>query len=129
MNKTNPSPEDKLRGNAYARAYNKIRSYALSLTWDIRLKHLDGIVDLEKTDNQVILKYTSPTTGQVQLNLNPKTSEIELNTNRGESYIFPIYSGDPYKDFVKGGVEQAIYAFQQRTEIKASRQPSMKICA
>lgn len=58
------TPENKLKGNAYARALHKVRSYAQSLEWDIRLKNIDGIVELDPANEKgICLKYTSPTTG------------------------------------------------------------------
>lgn len=126
MNKTHPNPENKLKGNAYARAYNKVRAYAQSLSWDIRLKNLDGIVELDPSSNGMCqLKYTSPTTGSVALSLNPQTSEITLTTPEHNEYTFPIYSGDNYTDFVRGGVEEALYAFAQRTVKQFARRPRM----
>ncbi len=122
-------PENKLKGNAYARACNKVRAYAQSLSWDIRLKRLDGIVELEKSEESGIctLKYTSPTAGSLSLLLNPISSQIILRDSNREEYTFPIYSQDNHTDFIRGGVEQALYAFSQKAVKKAARSPRMNV--
>lgn len=127
MRKQNPDPEKKLKGNAYARALHKVRAYAQGLEWDIRLHQLDGFVELEPARHDgVVLKYSSPVAGTVALKLDPHKSEASVvSTQTKEKYTFPIYCKNDYLDDVRGGIEQAIYAFSQHAEKKTQRHPRM----
>lgn len=90
MRKREPEIEDKLQGIAYARAYNKLRSFARSLNWEIRLKYKAGAIEIDHTeDNRAILRY-SLGDKELSLALNPHTSEAILTSEAG-TYIYPIF--------------------------------------
>lgn len=125
MKKTNPDPEKKLQGIAYARALHKVRAYASSLQWGIRLCNYDGTAEvLHKERGEVELRYISPTVGGVSLKLNPHTSEATVTTTHRERYVFPILNKDTYVDDVMGGIEQATALFSHYVE-KGIRKPRM----
>lgn len=114
-------PEKKLKGIAYARAYNKLNAFARSLEWDIRLLYRAGEVEVEtRKDDSTVLRYS--TAGRcVSLSINPHTSEAKVkDSTSGEEYVYPIYD-DYVLERCMEGIDHAEEDFRLKlkgTELK-----------
>lgn len=129
MRKKEPEVEDKMQGIAFARAYNKLRNFARSLNWEIRLRYRNGGIEIERTeDDRAVMRYVvaGEEDDEISLSLNPHTSQAVLRSAEG-TFAYPIYDRYVIEDRMEG-IDNALD--DVRAEIRRlEKKPKMlKIC-